>query len=66
AQANNLVIRIDESYIDHENVIEIVFTHQGASHTVKQQVDMRKIQSPNDLNKKYTTLIVEQIIQVIN
>lgn len=66
AQANSLVIRIDENYIDHDNVVEIVFTHQDTAYTVKQQIDMRKITSPNDLKEKYAPIIKERILQVIN
>jgi len=57
---------INESYISNDNIVEICFTHQDTSYTVKQKIDMRKIQSPNDLNKKYVSVIAEQILQVIS
>ncbi len=57
-QTNGIIIR--KGYID-DNVLQFDFEHDENEYTVSQKIDMRKIQSPNDLVSKYLS-VLEQLI----
>jgi hypothetical protein len=52
--------RINESYIT-DNVIELEIMYNEEYMTITKKIDMRKIKSPNDLCKIYTSELVELI-----
>lgn len=64
---NKIIIRrgyieLDE---DNKNIMEFDFVYQDCEFTVKQKIDMRRIQKPSDLRTKYIPVIETQILKAI-